>query len=98
MENVEKTNAIDPNENNKAKSIVGMVMTLVALILSWMGLVGGFPGFLSIVVSIIGILIAKKEPYKKIAKYCGIAGIAVSVVCTVIGFFLIAYGIISLFN
>lgn len=72
-----------------AKSVVGMSLAIAGLVLSWMGLCGGFPGFLSIAMSIIGLLLSKKQPFKKVSVICVIIGIVISAVCIIIGFVLI---------
>ena len=83
------------NGEGKGKSIVGLAMTLVGLVLSWMGLCGGFPGLLSVVIIIIGMLLTKLEPFQKIAKTCGIIGIVLSGISIIAGFALLVAGFIS---
>ena len=80
---------------SKGKNIVGMAMTVVGMVLSWMGLCGGFPGFLAIVLIIVGMLMTKAQPFKKVAKICGIVGICLSAVCIVAGFIIMIAGIFS---
>lgn len=88
---------VTAGKSNRGKSITGMILTIVGLVLSWMGLCGGFPGFLTLVPCILGIVLAKDLPFRKIARGCGIAGAIISGVCIIVGFVFLGTGLSMLF-
>lgn len=90
MENTTAQPVMTDEERNRyrAKSIVGMGLAIMGLVLCWMGLFVGFPGMISVALCVVGMILSKMPPFAKAAKICGVIGIILSAICSIIGFIL----------
>ena len=73
-------------QGSKAKGIVGMVLSISGLCLSWLGIYFGFFGIIPLGACIAGLILSKEPtPFAKAGKICGIF--------MLVGFMLLALGI-----
>lgn len=81
-------------QGSKAKGIVGMVLSISGLCLSWLGVYFGFFGIIPLGACIAGLIISKEPtPFAKAGKICGIIGTILSGIFMLVGFMLLALGI-----
>ena len=81
-------------QGTKAKGIVGMVLSISGLCLSWLGVYFGFFGSIPLGACIAGLIISKEPtPFAKAGKICGIIGTILSGIFMLVGFMLLALGI-----
>ena len=81
-------------QGSKAKGIVGMVLSISGLCLSWLGIYFGFFGIIPLGACIAGLILSKEPtPFAKAGKICGIIGTILSGIFMLVGFMLLALGI-----
>lgn len=81
-------------QGSKAKGIVGMVLSICGLCLSWLGIYFGFFGIIPLGACIAGLILSKEPtPFAKAGKICGIIGTILSGIFMLVGFMLLALGI-----
>ena len=77
-------------QGSKAKGIVGMVLSISGLCLSWLGVYFGFFGIIPLGACIAGLILSKEPtPFAKAGKICGIIGTVLSGIFMLVGFIML---------
>ena len=77
-------------QGSRAKGIVGMVLSISGLCLSWLGVYFGFFGIIPLGACIAGLIISKEPtPFAKAGKICGIIGTILSGIFMLVGFIML---------